>query len=172
MPGATGRIVVTGHDRNGVALFVSDDVQPEVDLAPGGVRARFLWGRDDIASFPDDGAAKAEAPMPPPGGARFSTLTLPAGANNAYHGFIAQNLGPMADPAAPGFHCTPSLDLIIVLDGEVELELDQGAARTLRRGDSVVLNGVRHRWSNESTSDATILAIMIGARDTRSLGSK
>src|SRR5215475_14456776 len=52
------RRVVTGHDRSGKAVFVSDlEVQPTtVGLMPG---AEFhkLWGGDRTPSFPDDGAS-------------------------------------------------------------------------------------------------------------------
>jgi quercetin dioxygenase-like cupin family protein len=53
--------------------------------------------------------------------------------------------------------------LIIMLDGELTLELDDGAERVMRKGDSAVLNGVRHRWHNRGTSAATLAAVMLGA---------
>jgi mannose-6-phosphate isomerase-like protein (cupin superfamily) len=161
---AAARLFVTGHDVDGRSIFVADSAAPEVPLAGTAVRAKFLWSRDDVAVFPDDGSQpKNTASMPPPGGCRFSMLTIAAGASGEYHAFIVQTLGVLADAAQPGFHKTPSLDCIVVLDGELTLEVDRDE-RVLRRGDSAVLNGVRHRWHNRSNDDATLAAVMIGAR--------
>lgn len=167
MPGLTGRVVVAAHANDGTARFVRDDLVAATNLAAEGVSALFLWGRDAAPDFPDDGGAAAEASMPPPGGLRLSTLTIPSDANGPYHDFIANNLGAFADPQAPGFHRTPSLDIIVVLEGEIALELDAGERQTLRRGDAAILNGVRHRWSNHHSADATILALVVGAKDRR-----
>jgi len=164
----SGRLVITGHDPRGRAVIVSDRIEPEIELAGAGVRARFLWGRDDIATFPDDGAVPDQAGgMPPPGGFRYSTLSIAAGATGDYHEFIVRALGDMAEPDVPGFHQTPTLDVIIVLEGELVLELDDGEQRVLGAGDSVVLNGVRHRWHNRGTETAVLAAVVIGARTTR-----
>ena len=49
------------------------------------------------------------------------------------------------EPDNPGMHTTPTIDFEVVLDGEVWLELDDGAEVLLRPGDTVVQNGTRHR---------------------------
>ena len=56
------RRVVTGHDSNGRAVFVSDElVEPTpVPLVPGYEIYR-VWGADEAPTFPDDGS------MPAPG---------------------------------------------------------------------------------------------------------
>jgi hypothetical protein len=139
-------------------------VVPEVELAGPQVRARFLGGRDDLPTFPDDGSAPAGlGAMPAPGGWRLSTLTIAAGATDDYHSFIVNAMGPFADANCPGFHRTPTLDLILVIAGELTLELDAGVERIMRQGDSAVLNGVRHRWHNRGSDDVVLAAIMMGA---------
>jgi mannose-6-phosphate isomerase-like protein (cupin superfamily) len=159
--------VVTGHAATGEAVFVGDSAPPAVELAGPGVQARFLWARDDVACFPDSGAAPVVAlTQPPPGGCRVATLHIAAGADADYHRFIAAALGDLADPDHPGFHTTPTLDFVQVLAGEVRLELDQ-EARPLAAGDMAVLNGVRHRFSNLGSETAVLLAVQIGAHDTR-----
>ena len=45
-------------------------------------------------------------------------------------------------------HRTPTLDFVVVLDGVVELELDSGAVRTVKAGDTVVMRGTMHKWRN------------------------
>ena len=50
-------------------------------------------------------------------------------------------------------HRTRSLDLGIILEGEVELELDNGLKRVLKAGDTIVQRGTVHRWRNISKAD-------------------
>jgi quercetin dioxygenase-like cupin family protein len=162
------RLIVTGHSPEGRPVFISDDAVPDVELVGQAVRVRFLWGSDGIATFPDDGAMPAQkGALPSPGGWRFSTLTVAAGATGEYHQMISRAMGALAESEHPGFHRTPTLDLIIVLGGEFTLELDEGNERVLGKGDSAVLNGVRHRWHNRGATEATLVAVMIGAHDTR-----
>jgi mannose-6-phosphate isomerase-like protein (cupin superfamily) len=162
--GANGRLVVTGETAEGQAVIVSDNHVPEMHLMGGVVRARMLWGRDDVATLPDAGTQPSwQGGVPPPGGCRFSTLTIAAGATGDYHAFIVSAMEDMAEPQYPGFHKTPTIDFIVVVDGEITLEVDLGDERVLRKGDSAVLNGVRHRWHNRGTSDTTIVAVMLGA---------
>ncbi|KAI9825936.1 MAG: hypothetical protein M1819_000455 [Sarea resinae] len=47
-------------------------------------------------------------------------------------------------------HRTQSLDYAVVLEGEVEIALDSGEKRSLRRGDVVVQRGTNHVWKNVS----------------------
>src|ERR1700691_590393 len=51
------RRVATGHDKDGKAVFVSDEMVAPVTLAllPGSEFHR-LWGADATVTFPDDGA--------------------------------------------------------------------------------------------------------------------
>jgi hypothetical protein len=157
------RLVVTGHV-DGQSVIISDEVAPWIKVAGPVVKVRMLWGRDDVPVFPDDGGVpNCKGPLPLPGGCRFSTLTIDAGATRDYHNFIVAALGDLAEPANPGFHRTPSLDFIVVLEGELTLEVDAGTERILHRGDFAVLNGIRHRWHNRGSSAATLAAVAIGA---------
>jgi hypothetical protein len=67
------RRVVTGHDRDGKAVFASDqEVDPlTVALLPGWDLHR-LWGADQAPTFPGDGSPTAQPSyFPPVGGYRF-----------------------------------------------------------------------------------------------------
>jgi quercetin dioxygenase-like cupin family protein len=44
------------------------------------------------------------------------------------------------------------------------LELDDGEALDLNRGDVVVQNGTRHAWRNTGTKPVTMLFFLNGAR--------
>jgi quercetin dioxygenase-like cupin family protein len=58
---------------------------------------------------------------------------------------------------APGYACgmhrTQSLDYGIVLEGEVEMVLDSGERRTMRRGDVAVQRATQHQWVNTSSTE-------------------
>jgi quercetin dioxygenase-like cupin family protein len=60
-------------------------------------------------------------------------------------------------------HTTDTVDMEIMLSGEVVLELDNGVERTLRTGDVNIQNGTRHRWHNRGTEPATMAVVMVGA---------
>ncbi|TDP91858.1 cupin domain-containing protein [Labedaea rhizosphaerae] len=67
------------------------------------------------------------------------------------------------EPGAPGMHRTDSLDYVLVVSGEVTLELDDGEQTVLAAGDVVVQNGTRHAWRNHGTEPCTIVGVAIGA---------
>ncbi|KAK5721940.1 hypothetical protein LTR15_006534 [Elasticomyces elasticus] len=58
---------------------------------------------------------------------------------------------------APGFlsamHRTVSLDLVVVLEGEIELVLDSGEKRQLGPGDQCVQRGTMHAWRDCSETE-------------------
>ena len=171
------RRVVTGHDRDGKAIFVSDQqVEPVTAALLPGAEFHRLWGADQAPTFPDDGAEPAQPTyFPPAGGFRFGLFNLPP----------ANQPGPPADldlgqamaeverglpgllshmePDNPGMHTTDTIDFEVVLSGQVVLELDDGAEKTLQPGDTVVQNGTRHRWRNPANEPAVIAVFICGA---------
>src|SRR3954466_8063233 len=156
------RRVVTGHDERGRSRVVSDADADEYGT-PDGVLFHVLWGRDDVAHFPDRGIQpRWSGTFPPPGGCRLVVFELPPGDKNNLDGYVAENLREFADPVRPGMHVSPTTDFDIVLNGVVGLELDE-AEVTLHPGDVVVLNGTMHRWHNRGSVVARIAAVTIGA---------
>ena len=175
------RRVVTGHDADGKAVFVGDEVvAPTVPtLLPGNEFFR-LWGGDTTPQFPDDGS-QPSAPQyfPPVGGFRFGIFTIPpdGGAGAPPDLDIEAALADLEDklpglashmePADPGMHTTATIDFEVILAGEVTLELDDGATKTMGVGDTVVQNGTRHRWSNRGTEPAVLAVFICGAHHDR-----
>lgn len=47
-------------------------------------------------------------------------------------------------------HRTRTIDLIVLVEGEVELELDGGERRRFKQGDTMVIRGAGHKWTNVS----------------------
>jgi mannose-6-phosphate isomerase-like protein (cupin superfamily) len=173
------RRVVTGHGKDGKAVFVSDEKVAAAPMGPGSAGGfHQLWGGDEPPSFPDEGNLPAQATFfPAVGGYRFLVVTMPpAGAGRA----------PQGDPEAiradmerrfpglashmevdnPGMHTTDTVDFEYVLSGELALELDDGAEVVLHPGDTVVQNGTRHRWHNRTGEPAVYVAFMVGAHRT------
>jgi mannose-6-phosphate isomerase-like protein (cupin superfamily) len=170
------RRVVTGHDGEGRAVFVSDDmVAPiTIDLLPGNGFHR-IWGADEKAGFPDDGAQPvAELYFPPLDGFRFGFFTIPPNAQvsnsdrdpEALRSEFQRKVPGLAEHLEvdhPGMHTTASIDYGVVISGEAILELDDREKVTLRPGDAYIQNGTRHRWSNEGDVPAVIVITLIGA---------
>ncbi|TWC95917.1 cupin domain [Sphingobium sp. AEW010] len=80
----------------------------------------------------------------------------------AEHARNAPGLAELMEPSAPGFHTTETIDYVIVLDGEVVLEVDDDSTR-LHPGDCVVQLGSRHAWRNPTDRPATLAVVMLGA---------
>jgi len=177
----TIRRVVTGHDSEGKARVVDDGaVEPITSELMPGYAAYRLWGRDERPTFPDDGSPRgAEAYYPPRDGSRFMINLIPPGElvlpedldmNAALDKVERQMPGAMAvmELDSPGMHTTDSLDYVLVVSGEVTLELDDGEQARLRAGDVVVQNGTRHAWRNNGTEPCTIVGVAVGADRARS----
>lgn len=60
-------------------------------------------------------------------------------------------------------HRTNTLDYVFVIDGELELSLDSGEKRILKRGDVCVQRAAMHAWKNLSgTEIARFGAVCLG----------
>ncbi|KAJ6127569.1 hypothetical protein N7523_003181 [Penicillium sp. IBT 18751x] len=66
----------------------------------------------------------------------------------------------MQPGALSPMHRTVSLDYGVVLEGEVELVLDSGETRLLKRGDVAVQRGTNHAWRNV-TPDAVVDGVAV-----------
>jgi quercetin dioxygenase-like cupin family protein len=122
------RRLVTGLDDHGRSCIVSDvELAFEVrDGERGVVAVEHLYATDEL---------------PPP--------LQPAGQADKLDMGVARGLSWMIIRWEPGTewppHYTDTIDLDIVLDGTIELVLDDGPHR-LESGDSVVMKGVDHVW--------------------------
>lgn len=170
------RRVVTGHDAQGKAVFVSDDqVEPITLGSLPGTEFFQIWGGDEVSSFPDDGSRpKAPRYFPPSEGFRFGFFSVPPDNNEAPADLDVvaamvelqrkvPGLADYMDPETPGMHTTATIDYGVVLSGQATLELDDGATLVLNAGDCFIQNGTRHRWSNSGTEPAVMAIALIGA---------
>jgi quercetin dioxygenase-like cupin family protein len=159
------RRVVTGLNDRGRAVFVADDLLPEPIVG----RATSLWGGDAMFILPSDGTEPPyTTSFPPPGGLRIKVVAFPpSGTAEERRSMIPTD--PQAtryvsyDADGSGMHSTETVDVGYILDGEVYLELDDGAEVLLRAGDTVVQNGTRHNWHNRTDQPCTIIFAILGA---------
>jgi len=149
------RVVQTGVTETGLSTITQDGVVP-VDTVPGGWGLGRLWEADGVlpgtdAAPPENDAAKppAEAgpPFPPVGGVRFWTVTVPPDAPGA---------------PAPEFLHTPTLDVGLVLSGQIVLEMEDGTSAELSAGQAFAQQNTAHRWRNPRSVDAVIAVVMMG----------
>jgi mannose-6-phosphate isomerase-like protein (cupin superfamily) len=170
------RCVVTGQNSEGTSVIVSDtQVEPvTVSLLPG---AEFhqLWGSDTPPLLPTSGEPPERSGyFPPAGGYRFAvftlgpdSVTLPADLDfGAALEEVSRKLPGLAEamePDNPGMHTTDTVDIDLLLSGELWLELDDGQEVHLRAGDCVVQNGTRHAWHNRTSEPAVVFVTLLGA---------
>ena len=172
------RRVVTGHDTNGKAVFVSDELVDATTIPMlSGSMYHELWSGDETPTYPDDGQQSPAARwFPPVDGFRFATFHVPGQSTKLPEDFdrdvavaqLEETLPGMVtdarhEPDAPGMHTSDTIDFEYVLSGEVWLELDDGAEVHLRPGDTVVQNGTRHAWRNKGDEPCHMVVVLLGA---------
>jgi quercetin dioxygenase-like cupin family protein len=59
-------------------------------------------------------------------------------------------------------HRTETIDYVIVLSGEIEMEMDDSTIE-LKAGDVLVQRGTNHAWINRGTEAARVAFILIDA---------
>jgi len=149
------RVVETGVTENGLSTITRDVAVPHLTV-PGGRGLGRLWEADGVLSCADavesgDDAVTSPAgsgpPFPTAGGVRFWTVTVPP-----------------EDPDAPppAFLHTPTLDVGIVLSGQIVLEMEDGTAAELSAGQAFAQRSTPHRWRNPHPADAVIAVVMMG----------
>jgi hypothetical protein len=106
--------------------------------------------RDVIAGVADGVAAEwLEAA---PGGAKWIYARMLPIAEQPEH-------PPMQGIDEDGFHTTRTIDFDVILDGEVDLILDEETVH-LKGGDFVVIQAARHAWRNVSAAPASWIALL------------
>jgi mannose-6-phosphate isomerase-like protein (cupin superfamily) len=170
------RRVVTGTDAAGRAVFVSDGAAPRsyAYRSVPGMRASIVWATDaDARPVPDDPTPSLERDLPSDGETRlvfvtfapdavFADPAFDAAAAGAEDRIATPMLSELFEADDPGMHRSNTIDYAVVVEGEIHLELDDGAMRRLRPGDVVIQNATRHRWRNFTERPATVAFTWIG----------
>jgi uncharacterized cupin superfamily protein len=78
------------------------------------------------------------------------------------HVAMGVEVGPLGANVHPGMHRTHSIDYALILDGEIDMMLDDSEVHC-KAGDVVIQNGTDHAWVNRSGKPCRIAFILIGA---------
>jgi len=138
--------VVTGHNADGRAIFKSEDVTPTSMIPSGDAAMLLLW---TTATVPADNNDETDGRL------REAGVTLEGGSVIRIVDMLPGKESPM--------HRTNSIDYGIVLQGAIELELDDGVKKTIGQGGIIVQRGTNHLWRNTTDTVCRIAFILIEA---------
>jgi quercetin dioxygenase-like cupin family protein len=62
----------------------------------------------------------------------------------------------------PFMHRTESIDYVICLEGEIEMDMDDSSV-TMKAGDILIQRGTNHAWANRSKARARLAFVLIDA---------
>jgi len=141
------RRVITGHDRNNKARAVRDDIATNISTRPNAASTT-IWCTQKVpvklpAEGGEDMGARRINSGTPPNGTRLMVMDLFPGCRGA-------------------MHRTDTLDYVIVLEGEVEMLMDDSSV-VLRAGDVLVQQGTIHAWTNPGKKHARLAIVLIDA---------
>ncbi len=159
---SSSRRVVTRLDGAGLGSVESDGPPANAVSAPGGVAvAELLWLDGSPADVNAGGDRRGPGyPLEPPaGGLSSRIIRMPPSPD------WLRIEGD--DPDQPGMHATDTLDLMVVLEGEITLGLP-GSERHLGAGDVVIQQGTAHRWRVSGGEPCTYWVTMLRPDPTRS----
>ena len=169
------RRLVTGHRADGRSTVLLDGAAPNVKQRQAGNASTLLWVTDEAPADVSGGADRAarEIGVPPPRrGTIFRLAEFPPGVG----GEVRDNetllrdfgIGPDVkrghSPRHPAIHRTRSLDYVVVLEGEIDLLLDDRDVR-LAAGDVIVQQATNHAWINRGTATCRLAMVFIDAEE-------
>src|SRR5579859_261107 len=150
------RRVVTGHDARGKAVVVYDGEAPNAKVRQAtGLTSILIWTTDECPADVSGGTDRAERDIgvaPPPRGSIFRVVDFPPAAKTGAVDNAAMlremGLRDGQGGARHGLmHRTKSIDYAVVLEGEIDMLLDDSEVR-LKAGDVLVQQGTIHAWVN------------------------
>jgi len=146
------RRVITGHDASGRALVKIDEIAKNVVSGRPGASAAVVWTTE---GFPANNDGDADE------GLRKVGTTLKSGTV-----FRVIEFSP---GVAARNHRTDSIDYIVVMSGEIDMELD-GSVIHLKAGDVMVQRGTIHNWVNRGTEPCVLAVVLVDAKPVEAGG--
>lgn len=139
------RRVVTGHDSQGRATVVIDEVCNNVSSSRPGQSAAVVWTSDKVPvdNNGDFDASTRKVSTSEDGGTVFRVVRYEPG-------------------VSPRNHRTDSIDYAVVMAGEIDMDLD-GTIVHLKAGDLLVQRGTIHNWVNRGKEACVIAFVLVGA---------
>ena len=169
------RRVVTGHHPDGRSRVLMDGEAPNVKRRAAGNSSTLLWVTDETParlSGNEDQAAREIGVPPPRRGTIFRIAEFPphTGGDVRDNETVLRDFGIGQDvkrghpPRHPAIHRTRTIDYVIVLEGEIDLLLDDGEVR-LSAGDVVIQRGTNHAWINRGEKVCRLGMVFIDAEE-------
>ena len=139
------RRVVTGHDANGKAIVLIDEMSRTGSARPG-VTTSVVWSSENfpISNDGDSDESRREVGTWHPNGTVFRVIEFAPGNGGRNHR-------------------TDSLDYAVILSGEIDMDLD-GDEVHLKAGDVIVQRGTIHNWINRGKEPCVIAFVLIDAK--------
>jgi naringenin degradation protein FdeH len=169
------RRIVIGHDQQGKAVTLSDNALAPKQRSAGGNGVTNLWVTGEfpveLTDAPDRAATHVGVP-PPANGTVFRIVDFPpasasAAAPHVDHDKVLIAMG--IDPSTQGYlrhantHRTRSIDYAIVLDGEIDMLMDDSEVH-MKAGDVLIQQGTNHAWVNNSGKVCRIAFVLMDAK--------
>jgi quercetin dioxygenase-like cupin family protein len=144
------RRVITGHDSNNVAKVILEGPAANTKRPREGVSSTLMWCSDEMPA--DIAVGESVEDM----GARILGTAPPANGSR----FIVMEFGP---GIASEMHRTETLDYIVMLSGEIDMDMDKSTVK-LKAGDIMVQRGTNHAWVNRSKEPARLAIVLLDAK--------
>jgi quercetin dioxygenase-like cupin family protein len=144
------RRVITGHDGKNVAKVILEGRAANTKTPREGVASTLMWCSDampadiSIGEKVEDMGARILGTAPPENGSRFIVMEFAAGVESE-------------------MHRTETIDYIVMLDGEIDMDMDDSTVK-LRAGDIMVQRGTNHAWVNRSKAPARMAIVLLDAK--------
>ncbi|WP_089069677.1 cupin domain-containing protein [Flavobacterium reichenbachii] len=172
------RRIVTGHDSEGKAIILSDEIPSRTYMVGGTNGAKFheIWNTkqtpvliDNVSGDPEENGLILG---PPKQGTRIRVIDFPPESDeirNLTQKEAVEHFKTMkgenasrADENAPHplMHKTETIDYGIVLEGELTLIVDRGET-IAKAGDIIIQRGTNHAWSNKSGKTCRVAFVLI-----------
>ena len=146
------RRVITGHDASGRAIVKIDEVSNNLFTGRPGATACNVWTTE---GFPVNNDGEADESL------RKVGTTLKRG--------TIFRIIEFAPGLAARNHRTDSIDYIVVISGEIDMELDDSLVH-LQAGDVMVQRGTTHNWVNRGTAPCVLAVVLIDAKSVEAGG--
>jgi len=164
------RRVVTGH-RGDKSVVLFDSAAPNQKLRQAsGLVSTLLWSTDerpaDVSGTSDRSLREIGVP-PPPNGSIFRVVDFPPESGTRSREAVLKEMGVSGHGGARhhGMHKTRSVDYAVVLEGEIDMLLDESEVH-LAAGDVLVQQGTRHAWVNRGSKPCRIAFVLVDAAGT------
>ena len=163
------RRVVTGH-RGDKAVVLFDSAAPNQKLRQAsGLVSTLLWVTDERPAGVSGGVDRSLREIgvpPPPNGSIFRVVDFPPEGGTRSRDAVLKEMGVASAGAARhyGMHKTRSTDYAVVLEGEIDMLLDDSEVH-LETGDVLVQQGTNHAWVNRGAQTCRIAFVLVDEKE-------